>query len=114
MSPYDPDSWFGEVALHQLEAAEIPVITSLAKVHKQLAAAIGAQYNGEEFTEILDKWVCCKTTCPPTWRSLYDVLRKLGHEELIEQIEQFLGCELQLHRLPSGMNQLILFQIQGL
>ena len=94
MSPYDPDSWFSEVALHQLEVAEMPVITSLAKVSEQLAAAIGTQYDGEEFTEILDKWVRGKTTCPPTWRSLYDVLRKLGHEELIGQIEQFLDCEL--------------------
>ena len=96
MSPYDPDDWFSEVALQQLEAAEIPVVTSLAKVREQLAAAIGAQYDGEEFTEILSRWVCGKTTCPPTWRSLYDVLRELDHEELVEQIEHFLGSELYI------------------
>jgi hypothetical protein len=30
---------------------------------------------------------------PPTWRSLYQVLRELGLEELSQQIEEFLSSE---------------------
>lgn len=91
--PYDPDSKFTEEDLHQLEAVGIPVMASLKKSSEQLAAVVGVE--SEDSDEILYNWISGEgCTHPSTWRSLYDVLQKLGHEELNEQIKEFLGCEL--------------------
>lgn len=97
VSPYTSDSQFSRSALHRLEATGIPVMTSIAGVQKPLAVAIGVQYNSyqsPDIDKILEQWVSGNTSQPPTWRSLYDVLRKLDLEELSEQIDEYLCCEL--------------------
>ena len=88
MSAYNPDSQFSKGALSRLEAAGIPVLTSLEKVDEKLAAAIGAQNT----SKVLKKWASGEflSTRPPTW---YEVMRELDLEELSQEIEEYLSCE---------------------
>ena len=93
MSPYDPDSQFTTSALSRLEAAGIPVITSLQNVDGKMANAIGAAHLSS-LDAMLEWWVSGGTSpVPPTWRSLYGVLRELDLEELAQEIQDYLGCE---------------------
>ena len=91
MSAYNPDSQFSKGALSRLEAAGIPVLTSLEKVDEKLAAAIGAQNT----SKVLKKWASGEflSTRPPIWRTLYEVMRELDLEELSQEIEEYLSCE---------------------
>ena len=91
MSAYNPDSQFSKGALSRLEAAGIPVLTSLEKVDEKLAAAIGVQNT----SKVLKKWASGEflSTRPPTWRTLYEVMRELDLEELSQEIEEYLSCE---------------------
>ena len=95
MSAYDPDSQFSKGGLCRLEAAGIPVMTSLEKVGKKVAAAIGVHYNPYFNVNILEEWASMEMTStrPPTWRTLYEVLRELDLEELSQEIEEYLSCE---------------------
>ena len=99
VSPYDPDSQFSEDALSRLEAAGIPVLTSVWEEDKELQVAmatdIGHQLE-DPSCELLEMIVYRKLsrTRPPTWRSLHEVLRKLDLEELSQEIEEYLSCEL--------------------
>ena len=95
MSVYDPDSRFSKGALSRLEAAGIPVLTSLKKVDKKnLAAAFRVQNTGD----VLENWASAgnilstRDRCP-TWRTLYEVLSELDLEELSQEIEDYLSCE---------------------
>ena len=92
--PYDPDSQFSKGALSKLEAAGIPVLTSLENVGKELAAAIGSHYTSD-CNVLLEEWASeeISSTRPPTWRSLYEVMRELDLEELSQEIEEYLSCE---------------------
>ena len=89
MSQYDPDCRFSWSSLSRLEAAGIPVVTSLAEKQKRLVAAIGVTCDGS-VEDVTRKWLEKKK---PTWRLLYDMLKKLDLEELSEQIEDYLSCE---------------------
>lgn len=90
VSPYDPDSQFSRSALSRLEAARIPVLSSLAKIDgEQLEKTIGLSIG--DYDDTLDRWI--ESCNPPTWKSLYDVLKELDLEELSEQIEEYLGSK---------------------
>ena len=93
MSPYDPESHFSRSALSRLEAAGIPVVTSLAKVPEKLAETIGVLRNSAT-DNIVQQWISGKSSRPPTWRSLYDVLMELDLEEIGQEIKEYLASEL--------------------
>ena len=93
VSPYDRDSRFSMGALSRLEAAGIPVLTSLEKVDEEkLSAVIGV--HPSDF-DVLEEWASGEITGtrPPIWRTLYEVLRELDLEELIQEIEEYLSCK---------------------
>ena len=95
MSAYNPNSQFSRGALCRLEAAGIPIVTSLEKVDEKLAAAIGIQNTRKVL--VLEKWASgtFPSTHPPTWRTyaLFEVMRELNLEELSQEIEEYLSCE---------------------
>ena len=93
MSPYDPDSRFSRSALYKLEAAGIPVMASLAKVSGEFVRVVGLLTQTYTTDKVIDLWLNgeSKTDLPPTWRSLYGVLRGLDLVELSEQIELYLS-----------------------
>ena len=96
-------------ALHKLEAAGIPVLSSLAPLYKELASALeipqaeiekqrlpqwmfkSYQYKLLTKQQLLDLdvvmelWLSGKGPLLPTWRSLYETLRHLGLKELSQQ-----------------------------
>ena len=90
---YDPDSQFSVGALSRLEAAGIPVLTELEKVGDWSLSADTTSHKAFD-----DMWFSKKLgTRPPTWRSLYEVLRELDLEELSQEIEEYLSCECVMH-----------------
>ena len=106
VSPYDPDSRFSMSSLSRLEhGAGIKVITSLAVYYTQLMSFAGiALYNknfiktktgSEKVLEIvLKEWETGKSSRPPTWQSLLDILNELDLDDLSKQIEDYLLGEL--------------------
>ena len=103
---YDPDGWFSMGTLCRLENKGIGVLTSLETQHMELAEVVNIEIpekacghssprKSVEF--IVRQWTLGDDpTIPPTWRSLYQVLRKLGLEELSQKIEEFLSSEFSL------------------
>lgn len=81
-------------ALFRLEDAGIPVVTSLAEAHEQVALALQTNpvpsvKNVAKAVETLTlNWFLNKA---PTWRSLYDLLMKVGLMDLSQQIEDYLS-----------------------
>ena len=49
------------------------------------------EYNLAVF--IFNFWLSGKSSLPPTWRSLYQVLEELGLLELSQRIQEYLICE---------------------
>ena len=108
MSPYDPDSRFSMSALCRLENKGIPVLTALETLHRELVETAMVNFteaaqneyrktqNPSDSVEIvIRQWTLGDSPgLTPTWRSLHQVLRQLGLEELSQQIEEFLCSEL--------------------
>ena len=86
---------FSYGALDRLEAAGVQIVTSLEKILKQLADAIGLpNSNYYKYVETaISKWMEGYSHRPVTWRSLLDVLKELNQEELVQQIEGYFRCE---------------------
>ena len=93
-------------ALWKLEDAGIQVMTSLAKVHRQLIRATRVSLDQVAQTEyiqsspgecaelVIREWTVQEDSdFPPTWRALYQVLEKLDLAELSLQIEEYLTCK---------------------
>lgn len=100
VSAYSPDIEFTTRAFSKLEAAGIPVVTTLEKVYGQLketAMVLPGFFipwyltPEESFETVIEQWIAGKSILPPTWRSLYNVLRKLNLGELSDQIEEYLS-----------------------
>ena len=104
---YNVDDQFNNSALHKLEAAGIPVLSSLAPLHKELASALEIDkilrrapiFNLTRTSPtqqqinldlVLDLWRSGKSFLIPSWRSLYETLRQLGLKELSQQIAKYL------------------------
>ena len=104
VSPYDPDSRFSISALYRLENKGIRVLTSLATCRKKLVeaakvvftrrASFEYKHSSSKLETVIRQWTLGDNpTLPPTWRSLYQVLKELGFEEISQQIEEFLSGE---------------------
>ena len=77
-------------ALFRLEEAGIELVPSLEKMHAQLARVLGIKSKVQGSAEIVVKqWIAGKSPRPPTWSSLYNVLRELNVKELAQQIEEY-------------------------
>ena len=116
VSPYDPDSQFSMSALCRLENKGIPVLKSLEPLHKELAVVAKVALSGGANSEymhsdprnateiIIRQWTLGeKPILPPTWRSLYQVLRELGLEDLSQEIEEFLSSELPTYTANNSV-----------
>ena len=101
---YSVDDHFSISALYKLEAAGIPVLSSLAPLYKELASALEIpEAEMEKQTSpprhmtwqlldiVMELWVSGKSPLLPTWRSLYEILRQLGLKVLSKQIAEYLG-----------------------
>ena len=105
VSPFDPDTHFSTRALHWLEGMGIQIISSLADIHMELKTlarvpmTVDIQYqtsdkmfkeHPQETVEIfITHWKSKSQSSryPPTWRSLLDILKDLGLNELSQRIE---------------------------
>ena len=111
------DDQFSISALHKLEAAGIPVLSSLAPLYKELASALeipqaeierqksspylfnlyrGCRYQAltQEVIDldiVMELWLSGKSRLLPTWMSLYETLRQFGLTELSQQIAEYLS-----------------------
>ena len=97
---YDPDSHFSVSALYRLESTAIPVVSELVKLPTELGKAVGVSLDdtwldASDSLKILHQWVSRSRlfVLPPTWRSLLDILRRQGLEELSVQVETYLTSE---------------------
>ena len=96
MLPFNPEDNFSFHALSKLEAAGIPVLTTLTKITEKLRETIledevelkGSQM--EYVKTILMFWTSGKSLRAPTWRSLLDVLQELHEVVLSERIMDYL------------------------
>ena len=104
------DHQFSISALHKLEAAGIPVFSSLAPLHKELASALeipqaeiakqklpSRAFNNttqQKLDIVMELWLSGESPLLPTWRSLYETLRLLGLKELRQQITEYTSCML--------------------
>ena len=92
-------------ALSRLEGVGIQVVTSLAKVHTELIRAVGITLNetvrhqlpsdrAKAVEVVINQWESPGKSClPPTWTSLFGILKKLELKELCVQIEDYLSGE---------------------
>ena len=89
-------------ALSRLEGVGIQVVTSLAKVHTKLIQAAGIRTVWHQLPSdsskaveiVISQWKSPgKSRLPPTWTSLFNVLKKLELIELSVQIEDYLTGE---------------------
>lgn len=106
---YDEDSQFSLSALCKLEAAGVPVMSSLAHFPREMASKAGisetltrdshacgypmwdetaAMLQGY-LNSALRLWLSGKSTMPPTWRSLYEVMRRMNFVELSQQAQRY-------------------------
>ena len=101
MTPFNPENQFSMGALSRLEGVGIPVVTSLAKVHTELIQAAGITLEHQHVSDsaqaveiVIRKWESPgKSRLPPTWTSLFSILKKLELKELSMQIEDYLSGE---------------------
>ena len=92
-------------ALSKLEGVGIQVVTSLAKVHTELIQAAGITLEHRLVSDpaqavevVISQWESPgKSRHPPTWASLFHVLKKLELNELSVQIEDYLSGEWRLN-----------------
>lgn len=65
---------------------------SLQRMHAQLAKVLGIKSRVQGSAEIVvEQWIAGKSPRPPTWLSLFDILRELDMGELGQQIEEYLS-----------------------
>ena len=68
------------------------MVTSLSKSFQQLVSVIGIDNAPKDNLKLLIHcWLSGQSARPATWRSLYEVLRELGLEEMSLQIESCLS-----------------------
>ena len=69
-------------------------VTFIAKADSEYRELRSYYYSEYAVELIIRQWTLGDNpTLPPTWRSLYQVLRELGLEEMSLQIEEFLSSE---------------------
>ena len=100
-SPYIPDDHFTYSSLDRLEAAGLKVVTSLLSVPHLLKEALGLPSIWHHGVPLY-AWAAGKSRRPPTWRSLFELMRELGFEELSQQAEEYLASEYSAWYLVGG------------
>ena len=82
------------------------IVASLAEVHAKIMLAAGISLSNQQKRKLLAKretqknecleivigqWGIGNSNCPPTWRSLLDILKQLNLQNLCQKIEDLLG-----------------------
>ena len=100
-SLYIENNLFSLNALHRLEVAGFPVITSPDNARLAEIIGVSEEYvvtrlirqtkrKYQLFKIIISLWLSGESSMPPTWRSLYQVLEELGLLELSQRIQEYL------------------------
>lgn len=96
------DDRFNLTSLFKLEAAGIPILSALEKEHTlPETAGITMKFKPKDFGQhacgmirwlerTVDIWEQGRATCPPTWRSLCEVLQELNLEVLSQNMVESL------------------------
>ena len=94
------DDRFSVSALHRLEAAGVPVVTSLKmEIENNPGQISRILYRQEEWAKEWEKGAC---HLPPTWRSLFEMLKELDLEDLSQEVQTYLTGELVYILLESS------------
>lgn len=113
MPHYDPDSRFSVSALYRLDAAGVPIMRWLFRKGTEClerAAEISLDRNptyvmannSRQMEMVINQWLSGKSPHPPTWGSLFDVLRELGLEKLCYGMLRHFISELHVVFLVSA------------
>ena len=109
VTPFDPDSNFTMRALTLLEAAGIPVMSTL---NNHTGTILCIQYSvlpsGLSSEQLFHYWLTWGGKLPPTWRSLLQIIRQLSLDELAYQVETYL----RKHN-PKGAERKTVMAVEG-
>lgn len=91
VSPFGVNDPFSVKSLYALEAAGVPVVTSITENFKQFCKLCKLSHSSyQSCSQAIEEWEENVET-PPTWRHLFDVLKQMDLEELVQEIENYLG-----------------------
>ena len=93
VTPFDPNSNFIISALTLLEAAGVPVMSSLNNYTGRVQMILGILYllpMGLSSEQLFHYWLTRGGKLPPTWRSLLQIIRQLSLDDLAYQVETYL------------------------
>ena len=94
---YDSGNLFDKRALYLLEAAGIPLLSSLNSYTKRIATILDPSSskinpNLSSLKSLLDLWLKQNFKhLPPTWGNLLEVVRRLPLDDLAQQTETYLN-----------------------
>ena len=95
--PYESGNLFDKRALYLLEAAGIPLLSSLNSYTKRIAMILDPlsskiDRNLTNLKSLLDLWLKRSFKhLPPTWGNLLEVVRRLPLDDLAQQTETYLN-----------------------
>ena len=80
-------------ALSLVEAADIPLMSSLSSFTGNIEMILDIQYvlpMPLTSEQLFDSWLTRGGTSPPTWRKLLQIIRQLSLDDLAYQVETYL------------------------
>ena len=88
---FDLEALFTTKALKSLEAAGIPLMSSLSNYAQNMQNALGLfPLHNLELKLLLSYWVRNETSISPSWKNLLLIIRLLNLEDLAQLTEMFL------------------------
>ena len=96
---FNADSKFTMAALSRVEAAGIPLMSSLNNYTQQIVTMFGlSSVSSLDLNTVLKIWSSCGEKAPPTWRNLLQLIQQLHLDDLAQQVEAYLcGGEVKEH-----------------
>ena len=91
VTSFNADNKFTMEALSRVEAAGIPLISSLNNYTQQIVTMFDlSSLSSLDLITVLKIWSSCGEKAPPTWRNLLQVIRQLHLDDLAQQVEAYL------------------------
>ena len=88
---FNADSKFTMAVLSRVEAAGIPLMSSLNNCTQQILTLFGlGSLPSLDLNTVLNIWSSCGEKAPPTWRNLLQLIRQLHLDDLAQQVEAYL------------------------
>lgn len=108
-TPFIIESCFTLRALHQLEGADIPILSSLKDNIQIFSSIISSIACDDDLTleSVLDSWLMGRSCIRPIWKDLFLILCLLGLDSLGQQIDIYLGKISEQH-YEEDNNELII------